>query len=296
MFFIVGKMTHRWNAIRLLSVVLLACFSLFFIYNTILPVYGHVASNNNSCDAKTEMSTRNVSDERLDPNEISFLNWNIYKGQGEDWQQDLTQFAQNHQLMTIQEALLDDTLTELLHSHDVNWTMHRAFYLKDVSAGVINVASTEALQSCGFRVNEPLIRVPKSALVSYYAIEGSEEKLLVANIHSVNFSLGLRSYRKQLTMLYDALADHKGPMIVAGDFNSWSKSRLQEVNDLVVKLSLSKLEHGMTGKTEVFGNAIDHVFYRQLEVLSNEVLRVTSSDHNPISVSFKYLAVPLKTI
>jgi len=224
----------------------------------------------------------------LNPENITFLNWNIYKGNGDNWKQDLSSFAREHDLMTIQEAMLDESLIELLDVHDFNWTMHTAFYLNGNAAGVMNVANTDSLYSCGFRVNEPIIRIPKAALVSYYAIEGSDQKLLVANIHGINFTLGVEAYRKQLQKLYDSIVHHDGPMIVAGDFNSWSRERVLQMQYFVDRLALLKIEYVINNKTHVFGNAIDHVFYRQLKLVNNEVIQVSSSDHNPISVSFRF--------
>jgi len=243
-----------------------------------------------SCDvvAKTSVLAENVH--ALNPENIAFLNWNIYKGNDEGWQHDLSAFSENHDVMTIQEATLSDDMTALLKAHDFNWTMNTAFYLNGTAAGVMNVASAVAVRSCGFKVNEPLIRIPKSALVSYYPINGSDEKLLVANIHGINFTLGVSDYREQLDKLYDAVKRHDGPMIVAGDFNSWSDERMVVVNQLVKKLKLSALAYTVNNKTHLFGNAIDHVFYRQLEPLRHHVTQVTSSDHNPISVNFRLRA------
>ena len=189
--------------------------------------------------------------------------------------------------MTIQEALLDQELDALLEQHGFNWTLNTAFYLNGEAAGVMNVASTSSVHSCGFKVDEPLIRIPKAALVSYYHMDGSDEKLLVANIHGINFTFGVSSYRQQLDKLYDAIKHHDGPMIVAGDFNTWSDSRMDVVDELVKRLELSRLEYSVNNKTHVFGNAIDHVFYRKLEPLSHHVQQVSSSDHNPISVNFR---------
>jgi endonuclease/exonuclease/phosphatase (EEP) superfamily protein YafD len=165
--------------------------------------------------------------------------------------------------------------------------MNTAFYLNGTAAGVMTVANSNAVHSCGFKVTEPLIRIPKATLVSYYQINGSEKKLLVANIHGINFTFGVSTYHQQLEELYDAIKHHEGPMIVAGDFNSWSDERMLEVSELINKLSLSRIEYPVNNKTHVFGNAIDHVFYRQLELVSNKVWQVSSSDHNPISVNFR---------
>ena len=274
-------------------------FSLLLVFLA-LPACVNVASKNQSvsdisalshklqsCDVAILVETPAKKLPGLDPDNIAFLNWNIYKGSEEGWRDDLSAFAKDHDVMTIQEAMLSDEMTTLLHTHGFNWVMNTAFHLNGTAAGVMNVASTGAIHSCGFKVNEPLVWIPKSALVSYYQIDGSDEKLLVANIHGINFTLGVSSYREQLDRLYDAVKYHDGPMIVAGDFNSWSDDRMAVVNQLVKKLKLSALEYAVNNKTHLFGNAIDHVFYRQLEPLKHEVQQVSSSDHNPISVNFK---------
>ncbi|MBE9560794.1 MAG: endonuclease/exonuclease/phosphatase family protein [Proteobacteria bacterium] len=245
-----------------------------------------------SCEqaSLTENQAKNLlkqNSQVLDPDNIAFLNWNIYKGNGENWQKDLSAFAKSHHVMTIQEALLDEELDVLLEQHGFGWTLNTAFYLNGEAAGVMNVASTSSVHSCGFKVDEPLIRIPKAALVSYYLMDGSDEKLLVANIHGINFTFGVSSYREQLDKLYDAIKHHDGPMIVAGDFNTWSDGRMDVLDQLVKRLELSRLEYSVNNKTHVFGNAIDHVFYRKLELVSNKVFQVASSDHNPISVNFR---------
>jgi endonuclease/exonuclease/phosphatase (EEP) superfamily protein YafD len=246
-----------------------------------------------ACDVKPVLHPPIDGLTGLDPENIAFLNWNIYKGNGEDWQKDLTGFAENHDVMTIQEATLDDEFITLLESHDHSWIMNTAFHFNGTSAGVMNVANANAVHSCGFKDQEPLIRIPKSTLVSYYQINGSDKRLLVANIHGINFTFGVSSYHQQLENLYEAVEHHDGPMIVAGDFNSWSDDRMAEVERLVARLSLSKITYPVNNKTHIFGNAIDHVFYRQLEIVNNQVWQVSSSDHNPISVNFRLRSAEL---
>jgi endonuclease/exonuclease/phosphatase (EEP) superfamily protein YafD len=226
----------------------------------------------------------------LDPEKISFLNWNMYKGNGEAWQQDLMRFARDHHVLAIQEAMMTRELAALLDGFESHWAMNTAFYLNGLPAGVMTLSTSPVLESCGFKTREPVIRIPKSTLVNYYAIEGSEQKLLVANIHGINFTLGINAYRAQLQQLHDAISHHDGPMIVAGDFNSWSDRRMREVQKLVDQLKLADIEYEVNNKTHVFGRAIDHVFYRGLEIIKERVWQVTSSDHNPISVDFRLSA------
>jgi len=264
--------------------LLVSCAS---IENMQIVTNAHAASNDKQSCHVPVMSEHIVSNRGLDPERINFLTWNIYKGNGEGWQKDLAKFAKNHDVMAIQEATLDQEFTGLLESNDFNWIMNSAFQLNGTTAGVMTVAHLNAVYSCGMKVKEPIMRIPKSTLVSYYDIEGSDEKLLVANIHGINFTLGTSVYHEQLEQLYDAVKGHHGPMIIAGDFNSWSDDRMLEVTHLVKRLSLSQIEYQINNKTHVFGKAIDHVFYRQLEPVSNHVWDVSSSDHNPVSVSFK---------
>jgi endonuclease/exonuclease/phosphatase (EEP) superfamily protein YafD len=247
----------------------------------------HTGKKPEICQALTEVNSENAQKHGLDPENIALLNWNIYKGNGEGWQKDLSSFAQNHDVMTIQEAYLDDELSGLLTANDFNWIMKTAFYLRGTATGVMTVANSNAIHSCGFKNREPIIRIPKSTLVSYYKIDGHNKQLLVANIHGINFTLGMTAYREQLLQLFESVKHHDGPMIVAGDFNSWSDDRMSEVMQLVTKLALSSLEYQVNNKTRVFGNAIDHVFYRQLEPVEKKVWQVSSSDHNPISVNFR---------
>lgn len=279
------RLSRYFMLVVLLS-LLVACVS---VNNRVQLISNAVAASNElqSCAFTSAKNDNTILTQGLNPENIAFLNWNIYKGNGDNWQKDLSGFAQSHDLMTLQEALLDEELTALLERHDFDWVMNTAFHLNGTAAGVMTVAGADAVHSCGFKVEEPLIQIPKSTLVSYYAIEGSKKRLLVANIHGINFTFGVSVYRQQLETLYETIKHHDGPMIVAGDFNSWSENRMMEVSELINKLSLSDIEYSVNNKTHVFGNAIDHVFYRQLELVSSQVWQVSSSDHNPISVNFR---------
>ena len=278
--------SFRFYIFLLLTPMLAACVNVDSISDEASNA-NHAGKKTETCQALAEVNSENVQKHGLDPENIALLNWNIYKGNGEGWQKDLSSFAQNHDVMTIQEAYLDDELSGLLTANNFNWVMNTAFYMGGTAAGVMTVANSNAIHSCGFKNREPIIRLPKSTLVSYYNIDGRNNKLLVANIHGINFTLGLTAYREQLLQLFESVQHHDGPMIIAGDFNSWSDDRMSEVMQLVSKLALSSLEYPVNNKTHVFGNAIDHVFYRQLEPVEKKVWQVSSSDHNPISVNFR---------
>ena len=58
---------------------------------------------------------------------------------------------------------------------------------------------------------------------------------------------------------------------------------------MVTELSLKAVTYQSKNRVTIFGNEIDHVFYRGMTPVSSEAQQVTSSDHNPIKVAFRVL-------
>ncbi len=159
---------------------------------------------------------------------------------------------------------------------------------------VLTASVVPSKQVCGYRNPEPWLRLPKSALITYYPLSNGQ-LLAVANIHAINFSLSLTQYRHQLSQLVVQLKKHNGPIIFAGDFNSWSSERLKQLDKLKEQLNLKevKYQNDQLRKRFITGDPLDHVFYRGLFVISAVVQPTKASDHNPILVSFK-TTEPLK--
>jgi endonuclease/exonuclease/phosphatase (EEP) superfamily protein YafD len=65
--------------------------------------------------------------------------------------------------------------------------------------------------------------------------------LMVVNIHAVNFSLGVDVYSKQLLPIGDQIAHHSGPVIMAGDFNAWSRPRMNALYRFAREMSLREV-------------------------------------------------------
>lgn len=235
-----------------------------------------------------------VVENELDPDRISVLNWNVYKGQRDNWEKDFQRYSIKHDVVIVQEAHLGDAMEKLLDNEHRYWSMNTAFYLDDKATGVMTASKVKPLYSCGQRTTEPLIRLPKTSLISYYPVAGHAESLLVANIHGINFTFGVDVYKDQLNKLFEAMRHHQGPIVLAGDFNTWSDERMQVLMDLADWLSLSALDYTSHNDTRtlLFGNALDHVFYRGLELVEHDTWQVTSSDHNPTSASFRIKTRP----
>ena len=227
-----------------------------------------------------------VDSSSLDPSNIAVLNWNIYKGRREDWAYDFQRYSRQQDIVMIQEAQLGTALTSLLDQQQY-WTLNAAYKFGGGATGVLTASSVSPAFVCGQRTTEPVIRTPKTSLISYYPLAGVSEYLLVANVHGINFTIGLDAYAAQIEQLYDIIKHHDGPVVLAGDFNTWNDQRLRIVQRMVSRLSLESLDYTNHNRTSVFGNALDHVFYRGLEPIEHDTWQVTSSDHNPTRVSFR---------
>ena len=286
-------MTPRLKNIALYSLIILSmsgCAAAgkpqFFTHNdmyTNKAIYSQCSTQNtakvNSVDAI----------QSLDPENISLLNWNIYKGKLANWQQDLHSFIADSDIVTIQEAHLSSQLESVLSVHRYQWTLNAAFHLNNQPSGVMTASRIQAINTCGLRHKEPIIRTHKTTLINYYPIKGSNKQLLVANIHSINFTLGTYAYNKQIRHLFNIVNGHEGPIIIAGDFNTWSQSRVEVMRGHVKSGKLTSLDYTKHKRTEIFGNAVDHVFYRGLEPISHHSWEVSSSDHNPTRANFRLL-------
>ena len=223
----------------------------------------------------------------MDASNITLLNWNIYKEQRDNWSADFLKHSAGQNIIVLQEALLNQQLHNLLSDKKLHWNLNTAFYLNDIETGVMTASTVKPIYKCGLRTTEPLIRTPKTTLISRFQLSDTDEHLLVANIHGINFSMGTEVYAQQIKAMTNILSKHTGPLIIAGDFNNWSDDRVDVVDNMVKELGLNAVSYKNHNRITLFGNVIDHVFYRQLELMTQDTIKVTSSDHNPIKVTFK---------
>ncbi len=212
--------------------------------------------------------------------------WNIYKGNRPGWQLELDTLADKSELVLLQEASLHEDFTEYLEGKEWDVAMANAFSLFDQSAGVLNLSRVEALQSCAYLTVEPWLRLPKSALYAEFPLSNGEI-LAVVNLHGINFTIGTDKYKEQLSMLALVLQNHQGPIIVAGDFNTWRKQRQKVVEEFAMALGMSYATFGEDYRTRVLGRPLDHLYYRGLMLETAEAPETDASDHNPIWAQFR---------
>lgn len=224
----------------------------------------------------------------LDPQSIRLATWNIHKESDAGWQGDLAALGRGSDIVLLQETTLQPALRDMLQAAQFRWVMASSFIYGEYDIGVLTAARVEPVASCTQRVVEPLLRLPKSAVISWFALAGSSRTLAVVNVHAINFSLSIDVYRAQMAALGDALAAHDGPIIFAGDLNTWSAARRRAVDDVAVGLGLTEVKLGDDKRTLFFGQQLDHILVRGLNVVASKAIVVTSSDHNPVTATLQW--------
>ncbi|WON76368.1 endonuclease/exonuclease/phosphatase family protein [Serratia sp. UGAL515B_01] len=211
--------------------------------------------------------------------------WNIFKQQRADWLSVLKNYGKDAQLVLLQEAQATPELVNFATSNYLAADQVPAFALPQHPSGVMTLAAAHPVYCCPLREREPLLRLSKSALITVYPLYNGQ-LLMVVNVHAVNFSLGVNVYSKQLGPIGEQLASHKGPVIMAGDFNAWSLKRINALYQFAGDMALHEVNFINDHRRKAFGRPLDFIFYRNLCVAEASVLVTKASDHNPLLVEF----------
>jgi endonuclease/exonuclease/phosphatase (EEP) superfamily protein YafD len=220
----------------------------------------------------------------LNADEIRLVSWNMQKKSLPNWRADYSRLTDGRDLILIQEASLRvDTVGDL--PSVPHWSFAPGYRTDDSITGVLTLSRSQPLARCSFANTEPLLRTPKATSITQFALEGRDETLLVVNVHAVNFSLGLGSYKRQFKQISDVLDDHQGPIIFSGDLNTWRAGRTQTIEDMTAKLGLMAVEFSDDNRKRFFGSPLDHIYVRGLSATDSDSSVVTTSDHNPMTVT-----------
>jgi len=220
------------------------------------------------------------------PTPFKLLNWNIYKQQKQGWRQHLQEWATSADLITLQEAKLSPDLINFSKKNKLFYLQNYAFKYSGLIYGVNTLSKVEALSTCGTVHKEPWIWVPKTGIASTYPIKESKYSLLVINLHGINFTFTEKPLTKQISPYLTLIKKHQGPVIFSGDFNTWSKARLESVEKSLVNSGFSEALFNEDKRLTIFGLPLDHIYFRGLEVLEAQSLSTDASDHSPQLVSF----------
>ena len=213
---------------------------------------------------------------------LRLATWNIFKANsGPQFFEEFAKLVQRTDILLLQEVLT--TQPDLKNFVPKGWHgIHSGSYERrdGKREGVLSVSrytQKEALRLLAPR-QEPFVKTPKVGLASTVLIAGKP-------VHLVNLHLPLLRTAKQSqadlsTMLAD-IGKLTGPIIVAGDFNSFHRGYLRSMQAVLADIGL---EHVVIPRDPRPTLAqLDHIFCRGLKV---RLIRVansyTSSDHFPI--------------
>jgi len=218
-------------------------------------------------------------------NLLRIMVWNIFKQQRADWLSVLQSFGKDAQLVLLQEAQTTPELIRFATSNYLAADQVPAIALPQHPSGVMTLSAAHPVYCCPLREREPLLRLAKSALVTVYPLVDGR-LLMVVNIHAVNFSIGVDVYSKQLDPIGEQIANHKGPVVMAGDFNAWSRQRINALFSFASNIWLREVRFPSDLRRRAFGKPLDFIFYRDLNVQNASVMETQASDHNPLLVEF----------
>jgi len=220
----------------------------------------------------------------LDAANIRIASWNVQKKHGQNWRREYDQLAGEMDIVLMQEA----PLTGVAGSASAagrHWSFAPGHRVRGGVTGVLTLSSHEPLARCSFIAIEPWLRSPKATSITTFRLAGTGKTLAVVNVHAVNFTVGVDVFHDQFRLIGEALRDHQGPIVLAGDFNTWRGRRLQVVDEVALSLGLEAVSFEVDHRVRRFGYALDHIYVRDLHTLQTSTTIVNTSDHNPLSAT-----------
>lgn len=218
---------------------------------------------------------------------LEVLSWNIQKASNTGWDTDLATLTGGVNLAFIQEASVQAGIPQVLEN-PLYQSFAAGYSSGDLKTGVMTLSSSSPSMHCNFTGWEPWLGTPKATSVTEFPLAGRDDRLLAINLHAVNFALDLEGFEQQFQLLAKVLDHHQGPVILAGDLNTWSGQRQQLVDEFTGRYGLGAVAFSPDLRTTTFGRALDHIYVRGLQAESSEVIPVLSSDHNPLRVRLAF--------
>lgn len=262
-----------------------------FLTNKLLLNHNYVRRYSQGNEVQLVLPYQHITVDKpiVDSDQLNILVWNIYKQKRSECFDLLEKYANDISLFLLQEAQTTPQLLNFVTQYNKIADQVPAFSFNDIYAGVMTISDALPMTAASFKEKEPLIRIPKSALITEYRLLNDERTLLVVNVHAVNFSFGIKIYYQQIKILLARISQHQGPVILAGDFNSWSRKRLNLLYHLVHRTHLKAVNFSIDIRKTFLGRPLDFVFYRDLKMKNAEIVHTVASDHNPLLVNFQII-------
>ncbi|MCD6387933.1 MAG: endonuclease/exonuclease/phosphatase family protein [Desulfobulbaceae bacterium] len=223
---------------------------------------------------------------------FNLLVWNIHKAKQTGWLDDFIYLASNKDIILLQEAYLRPVMKDFIQATRLfQWDLAQGFVRgkKEISAGVMTGSITPPEEVFFLRSpdREPFVKTPKMAIGTTYRLLNSSRKLLVLNVHGLNF-VSLKKFRNHMLQLEVEMAGHRGPIILGGDFNTWMSQRADFLEEMAYNLQLQLINLYPDNRSRHFGCILDHVFIRELDIISAACHPgIKSSDHRPIEMALE---------
>ena len=204
--------------------------------------------------------------------------------------EDFIDLSSQYDFLLLQEANLGQELEEVLLTTQRGWEHATSFKWGKTKMGV--ATGSEVEPQFARRVvsvhREVGFTTKKTSLLSIYSLDNKQNDLLILNMHAINFR-GIAAFKDEINQVYQIIKEHQGPIIWAGDFNTWTQARLDYLNSKAGKLNLMQVDFKAGRTTAPIGKGLvlDRVYYREMKVNNAEVLeQIQSSDHIPLSIEF----------
>ncbi len=244
----------------------------------------------NSQEAIWQLGTPTL--DALPQNGIRVAIWNMCKGAGGLlFEHDYRLLCYRSDIILTQEALLSQRSIRVFCEPGFR-VVHAASYMRRdrLRDGVMTVSRVapdpHRLHRVICKYPEPILKTPKAALVSFYPLIDSQESLMIVNLHATLIRLKSAAI-EEMEHLIAHLPEHKGPILLAGDFNTFSSGYLKAVHSILKKLSLEHIP--ISDDPRPKAQALDQVFSRGLDIHSIHVdTTIKNSDHFPLFLTMSY--------
>jgi endonuclease/exonuclease/phosphatase (EEP) superfamily protein YafD len=254
-----------------------------------------------SCRGKGTIQVAEFSEQnQFLPASITVVNWNVQKGRHTHFIKDLKLLLEREtpDIVFLQEVTAGLFVPEQMGGYFAeSWSYP---WPGGETSGVLTLSRIPPvrIQSVPTKYREFGVTAPKVSLITEYPLLNGEN-LLAVNVHLMNFERwSVRKLKHQLEALKTIMASHSGPIVMAGDFNTWNHKRLELVKEMTQDIKLKEVTDFPQGRTtgdtqsefwnDVLGVEkdlpLDRVFFLNFKPESARVLSYDTSDHKPILV------------
>ncbi len=288
--------TGPWN-VRRVRPVLFRTAALFLIILTV------------SCQARDVIKISEFPEQdRAVPESIAIVSWNAQKGAGPQFKSDLSRLVigDRPDFVFLQEARADLLETKRIGGYFASSWSYPWPNGKTIGLLTLSYVPPARIQTVHSKYREFFVTAPNLSQVTEYPLTKGQ-RLLAINVHLLAFERwGTSGIRSQLEDLKTVMEEHAGPIVLVGDFNTWSQKRLDLVQEIVDGLNLTEVTGFPPDRKTADKQAsllnwlfgidqelpLDRVYYRGFAHHSAKVLTYESSDHRAIQVTLVLVPPP----